>query len=607
MIRFNSGGSAPPAAQLKTSAMITILAALVACYLAIAVYYAVFEAVSTGGAQLWIFAFAALMVLGVSAQINWRFGLVLVLALSFLAQLSWVMQIGASLIDEPASFWLDARRLAASLDQGGGAEALGHLHESPYPSALIVYGLAAFLFNDNLATVQALTAAVWTAQTLLVWKVASEVSETKSRAFACALVFGLSPTLIVFGGLPSVEALFGLFVLAAFYVMLSHRNRGLGLSAFYSGALVALAFLARPSGVGYLVGLIAVLAVGFAYAGNWVQRGRMAAAVGACLLGFGVGVAPQIALNYAMEGRLSIAPGAAIGSELLLGTERGRSPGEALSAHQAEIDALADTLDARDAAAAYRRAEDLVARDVALGRIAEAPLGFAGFALSEKMNRIWASEKQMLRLTIESPEAELSPVISGPIGAAAPSIVGGWYLALLVAAAAGALRLAVRGGAVRDPTRWVLVFMAFVSLVGAAALGDAQERRHLAFTPLLALLAPLPFARLPNIVGRPERAGVLATAIAGGARAIARARKRSEEDDEQTAPSPAVAAAGVAAPAPVEAEAASASSTAPPEGVSDWSAEQKLAHVLRKMSKPPRPPEEDGDQQKNDGPTAENA
>lgn len=603
-MRFNSVGAVSPAAALRPSAMIAILAAVVAVYLTIAVYYAVFEAVSFGETQLWVAAAAALLVLGIAGQINWRFGLILVLALSFVAQLVWVSPIGLAMEGEPAFFWQDARGFARSLDSGEAGDALAKLHESNYPSALIVYGFAAFLFKLNVSTVQVLTAAVWTVQTWLVWKIASEVSEIRPRAFACALIFGLSPTTIVFGGLPSVEALYGLFVLGAFYVMLSHRKRGLALSAALSGGLVALAFLARPSGVGYLVGLIAVLAVGFAYAGNWIQRGRMVGAILACVLGFAVGVAPQLALNYNLEGRLSIAPGMAIGEEMLTGTDPSFAPGEALRAHEDRIAELAASLNAPDSAAARRRAEDLVARDIAIERIGDSPLGFAAFALTEKMSLLWSSEQPILQLTLRSQEAEQT-VISGPIGKAMPSIVGGWYLAMLIAAAAGALRLCLRGGAVRDPTRWVLVFMAFISLAGAAALGKADPMRHLAFTPLLALLAPLPFARLPQVAGMSMRARIIAAAEGAEDRApaapakspspIAAAPKKPAPaaTPPVAAPSPAVAATPKPA-APAVAMAAGAVAEAPAKPVEEWSPEQKLAHVLRSMSKPPRPPEEDG-------------
>ena len=574
--------------------MIAILSAVVAIYLGIAVYYAAFEALSSGETLLWSSAAAALAILGLASQINWRFGLILVLIVSFLAQLIWVSPIGLAMAGESAQFWQDAREFAGSLTDADLSAALDKLHASMYPAALAVYGLAQFLF-DNVYFVQMLTAAVWTVQTWLVWKIACEVSETKSGAFACALIFGLSPTLIAFGGLPSVEAMFGLFVLSGLYVMLSHRKRGLAVSAAYSGALVALAFLTRPAGIGYLIGLIAVLAVGFAYAGNNVQRGRMAAALGAFLLGFGLGVSPQLALNYAMESRVGIATGGAIGEEILTGTDWGRSVDEQLAPHAARIDALAASLQAPEPAAALRRAEDLVSREIGMQRIAEDPLGFVGRALTEKMSLIWASEHQMLRMTLESPEAE-GTIIAGPIGKAMPSVVGGWYLAMLVAAAAGALRLFLRGGAVRDPTRWVLVFIAFVSLAGATALGKPEQMRHLAFTPLLALLAPLPFARLPQVAGSSMRSRI---------RAAEQSAAPAEEVRGVAAPAPgapaeAASSNGVSAPAPV----AAATPKGPPETpVETWSAEQKLAHVLRSMSKPPRPPEED----ENGDATAERA
>ncbi|MEL6979140.1 MAG: hypothetical protein AAGM38_10720 [Pseudomonadota bacterium] len=513
-MRFFGSAPAPGAAPSSPSPTIMLLSALTASYLGVAVYYAALHALEQGEAPLWAIAAAALAVIAVASQLPWRRGgVAMVLSVSFVAQLAWAGWVDPQPLGDIGSFWIEARGVAANLRAGDIERTLLQLHASPQPSATFVYGLSVFAFGENLSTLRALTAGVWVVQTYLVWRIASEVSELKTRAFACALVFGLSPSLIVFGGLPSVEALFGLFALGAVYVMLSHRRRGLWQSASLSGTLVGLAYLSQPAGVGYLFGLLGVLVAGFAAASGPLQRGRMTAALLACLLGFAIGVAPQAALNYAVEQRWSIAPGAAIGLGLLRGSDPDGRGAQTLQEAAPLIRAEAAQSGAQYPEAEELRLVDLAAREIAGRRIAEDPSGFALYAATEKMQALWSSEQSVLEWSFKTPNAERNPLLQTEIGQLAPSIVGGAYLALLIAAAAGALRLLMRRGAVRDPTRWVLFYVAFLSIATAFAFFEVVERRHLAFTPLLALLAPLPFARLPQVEDRSFR-GRLAAAAA---------------------------------------------------------------------------------------------
>lgn len=551
-------GSARGAAS-KPSTLILAFAALTTVYLGIAVFFAVEDAVAFGDARLWASAAAALAVLAAASQVTWSSGVVVVLAVSFVAQLSWAGWIDPRPVGDLEVFWNEALGLARGLADGQIDWAL--LHASSHPSATAIYGTAAFVFGEDLSTMRVLTAAVWTVQTWLVWRIASEVSELKTRAFACALLFGVSPTLVIFGGLPSVEALFGLFALGAVYTMLSHRRRGLALSAAISGALVALAFLARPTGVGYFLGLLMVLLAGFASAGGWRQRGRMATAFAACLLGFAVGAAPQAALNLAVEGRASIAPGPAIGYQLLIGTDRA---GDGVGALASRPDAQAVAPEIAEAPpevakALAMRAADLAARDIALDRMADDPFGVLAFAVTDKMSSLWLSQTDRQRLSLSFSAAGRTGDEAGiAFRAVVTSVVGGVNLAFLAAAAAGALRIVLRRGAVVDPTRWVLFYVALLSLAAAHGVGEVRERHHLAFTPLLALLAPLPFARLSAVHG----AAVASGGVGGGV---------GSAPDPTTAPA----------------------QSATPTVAADATPQERLAHVLKSMSKPPRSAEED--------------
>ncbi len=543
-------------ATVRPSRMIQILAALTAAYLGVALYYAGTKAFGTVDVTLYIAAGATVAFVALASQVRWRFGAVLALSLSFVAQLAWAGWASPAPIFEDESLLLQARTVALSIVQSGEFAAQ-ELYESPSPSATMLYAVAIALFGEDLSVLRVLSAGLWTAQAWLVWRICEEVSELRARGFAAALLFGLAPAVVVFGSVPSVEAVFGFFALMSVWLVLSHRRRGLGLSAFLSGVFGAFAFLAHPSGVGYVAGLVAVLLVGLSWEKRWPGRWRMGMAVLACVGGFALGVAPQAALNYAIEGRVSVAPGPAIGLELAYGTNRESSGGHSAEDSQTFGFDVAQGVELREA--------ERAARGAAMERISADPEGFFVFAMTVKMRQVWDSTAEVLDSTTQRPGREPGEFEATAVGAAAPSVIDGVYLAILALATLGALRLTIRAGGVRDPTRWVLVLVAILCLASAYLFLWARPRANMAFTPLLVLLGPIAFAKLPRVVT---------------ARIEAREREAAEQAREEEKDK-AFDLAQIHKPKPVDPE------------VAKRPAEERLAMVLKGMSKPPRPANEE--------------
>lgn len=564
---------------VRPSPMIQILAVLTAAYLGLASYYAASNAFATVNLTLYVTAGAVLVIVGLGSQVRWRFGGVLVLSLSMIAQLAWAGWALPEPQGENAELLVQARTLA-NWFVSNGEFAAAELHKSSSPSATALYAAAIALFGEN-AVLRVLAAALWTAQAWFVWRICEQVAELRSMSFVAALLFGLAPALVVFGGHLSMQAVFGFFALLSVWLLLSHRRRGLGLSAFLSGVSGAWAFLAHPSGLAFVAGLIAVLLVGLLWEKRWPGRWRMALALLASIGGFALGVAPQAALNYEIEGRFSIAPGPAIGVELAHGTDM---TGDGVLGERAKLElpfdgvaeielddlpsgqVLGQPVPIRVQQAPARREADLLARAFAMDQISSDPKAFLIFAVTTKMQSLWTSADAVLQPTTSAqargPNGD--PFTDSVIASQAASVIDGVFLAVLVLSTLGAARLVLRGGAVRDPTRWVLIFVAVLCLAIAYVFLRAQPLAHLAFVPFLALLAPIAFAKLPRVMS------VRAEARANAAAAAEREAERDKAFD----------LASIHKPKPVDPDVASRSP------------EERLAMVLKGMSKPPRPADE---------------
>ena len=484
------GGAAPAA---ESSWTIRTLSLIAAAYLGVALVYAVEQAVvDHSGLSLPV---AVLAFGGLALVARLRSGVALLLAFSFSAQLVWGAVIDPQPFEELGTLWTQARELAAQTN-------VDLLYKVASPSAVGLYAVLILVFGDSFEVLRAAVAALWTAQVWFIWRIANEVAELRRHALAAAAVIGLAPSTIVFASLPSADAVFALFASAALYVMLSHRRRGLLESAALSGVLLAAAFLARPVALAYLLGVVTILGFAAYHSTALRPRIRLVGAVLTCIAGFAAAVAPQALLNYHNEGRFSIAPAPSLGYQLLLGTNReSRGRYNDKDIERAGFD--------RPAEIPFEEA-DRTARQIALERIADDPLGFAVFAATDKMRELWGGETELLRWSLNtSPRhdrfKEMGLLRWGGV------VVDGVYLGFLFAAFLGAARLLQRRGAVKDPIRWLLVYTVLLALALVHVFVEVGGRYHLAFSPLLAMQAPLGATiRLRKAGRKPAASPVLA-------------------------------------------------------------------------------------------------
>ena len=485
---------APPAAGRRA---LVAFGGLVAVYALIAFCFAFANGVAAHGVGAPAVALAAAFTLAAVSQIRVVGGVAVVMAMSFAAQIIWAAAAGTTPFGEAAVLWAEARRFAAGFEASAlvGASA---------PGAVAVWGAAIATLGDDIEILRVVAAAFWTAQTWLVWRIASAIPEMKRYALGAAAAFGLAPAAIAFGGVMSAEAVFGVFALAALYAMLSHRRRGLDVSAVLSGALAGVAFLIAPIAVAHLLGLAAVLTIAVARARATTIRWRFARALALLVVGFAAAATPFAILGSDHDGARAIVPSDNLGYRLLLGTNRETVHGYSMSDLE-----RAGFIDPVTGAPRVDSAEaEAEALEIALDRVAADPFGFFVFAVTDKMRRLWGSEREALSWSLESPGADRSAWLDGPTADAARLAADGVFIALLALAAAGAARLAFRSRLVADPTRWVMILAALLTLALAHLLLEARERHHIAFAPLLAVLAPLAVTRLYRVK---RRRGVVET------------------------------------------------------------------------------------------------
>lgn len=565
---------APRAPGARRLASLTLLAALVALYFGVAFAYALDHATRFAApAAFGVSAATMLATLILNRYQIFRFevGAGVIFALSFLLQVNFAAWTDPQPAGGLADLFNDARRLSAGLGAWDVDWTL--IEGSQSPAALSVYALTMAAVGDDLSVLRVVSAGLWTLQAWLVWAIARRIAELRDRATLVVALFALNPTILLFGGLPSVEAVFGVFALASAAALFSHRARGLAISALLAGVFAAFAFLTKPLGLGVFAGLMIAIVLSAAAIHGWRRRLPALGAALALAAGFAIGLAPQAALHGARSGALSVAPGAALGYQLLIGANY--PGGGAYSEESASVDLARAGFGGGEAIS--MREADARATAMALERIAEDPLRYAVFAATEKMRRIWSNQREMLAWTrdgaggawwSQTGEEALGGrgdgrSIDGTEGARSnpvQTLVDGFYLALLALAALAAARLALSGGAAaRDPSRWLIIYSVIGATALTAAFMEARPLAHVGLLPFLALTAPLAVAKKTR-----------------------RRRQAWSGRSESAAPAdePAVATAAAAAATPI----------------GEQPVEARLAHVLARMSKPPRP-ERRGDAQ----------
>ena len=457
-------------------------------YLALALFYATVAAVSNHGWLALAVAGAALLVMAILSHIRFRGDIALVMAASFCAQAFW----GAIMDPQPFGafgvLWEQSRRLADL-----GVDGIEVLTRSASPGATAFYALVIAAVGDDVATLRLISAALWSAQVYMVWRIAREITEIRGAALGAAALFGLAPATIAVGGLVGPDALFGLFALAAVYALFSHRKRGLRRSTALAGALAGVAFLVRPVGGAFLVAVLIVLAIAAYRAQERQPQQRLAVSLLTCVFGFMLALAPYAWLAHAQDGRFAVTPATSLGYQLLLGTNRDSIDGYSLR----DLESAGFLGEGAQGGAINPAVVELTALEIAFDRVVSDPLGFAGFVLTEKMRRLWSSEAEILNWSFESPSLDRAPWVDDSVVQMTRAAADGVLVALLASAALGAFLLTRHAAEIRDPTRWVLVFGVVLGLAAAHFIFEARERYHLAFMPLLSLMAPAILAWRP--------------------------------------------------------------------------------------------------------------
>ena len=537
---------------------LTICALVLAVYFANAVWRAVDFAARFADQVAFVICLIAIAGIAIASQYHMRRGITLIIGASFLAQLFWAAWADPQPIDDLARMWDAARRLSVGLASANIESGL--LAESHAPSALVFYALVMTGLGDDVSSMRVVSALCWCAQIYLVWRIALLIPILRERATLAAGLFGLAPSLVVYGALPSIEAVFGTFALIGVYYFLKSRESAAIQDAFFAGLFFALAYLARPIGGAYCISAAAVL-VAVAHAANAERRKYMRMQAAVLLLGFAVGVAPLASFHALRSGAFSIAPGAALGYQFLIGANIAGGGGFSETANGEDLRQVGIFGDNTVSPIAANR----LAIQRAFERLAQNPFGFAGMAATEKIRRLWSNERELLTWGLNTASHAAANAVSSRIKStlAARHFVDGFYLAFILLTFLAFARLALtRGRFVTEPHSLIYILGLALGLVFAMVFLEARPRQHLPLTPLMALCGSFALAQI-NLIRIPLPKFLLK-----------RRHSKNAHDAQATRETK-----------------AESIHTQPPAA--------KLAHVLSRMSKPSRPDDDQNQERKN--------
>jgi 4-amino-4-deoxy-L-arabinose transferase-like glycosyltransferase len=295
------------------------------------------------------------------------------------------------------------------------------------------------------------------------------------------MMYALLPALITYSPVVKSEGVFLALALLAMWVLLRWRLERNGWLLVVAGALLGLTFLTRGVGVAFVVGGLAfVVVAAHKHEVPSLIRGLAWPTLGLFSLGVGLVLAFQLALNVNYGDTWSVSGTDIAPLTLMFGTNRETRGGY----NRADLERIGWN---SEIPTERRRALD-EATAIAYDRIRTGGFGFIGFALGEKMARLWEQEGSIARWSINDDRIRAvdRPTVYLLVDAA--------YVALLSLAVVGTGGILYRGGIDRPEVDGVVVVMVVVPLLGLGLLHmffEVQPRYHLAFWPALSLFAAI--------------------------------------------------------------------------------------------------------------------
>ncbi len=400
-------------------------------------------------------------------------GVMTVLALSFAAMVLW----GLFLESAPVSDFLPYYVHAARLSSGEFSE----LFRTKSPPTVAYYAVFHWLLGPTYATNYIASAAAWTGGAAFVYRAIRPLlcEEWKAR-FVC-FALALCPAFVVFSPVNSSESVYFLLSAICGWLIARHLTGSGPFPYLYleMGFVTAGLFLTRATGILALVICLAIICMGnaaflrrvdeapaipdprlsrhplalsailvVAFAAVWFSFGYMSWSIG-----------PELRITASPWGEVS----------LLFGTNFD-SKGRYNIADLELAGYLGQNHSTRDEA-------NERAREIAMERISGDPVGFARFALSEKVAQLWGSEHSLYDWA--SGGRERSEQLNLRVRTLALASLDGVYRFTFL------LFLAMLIREVRRPSHLLVLGVAALLFSLPHVLLEVQPRYHLAMTPFI--------------------------------------------------------------------------------------------------------------------------
>lgn len=451
--------------RLADRPLVTLLAganvALLATFSAIGSWYALQHylgrtplAVAAGTGVALALLFSTLHWLSMRSA---RFTLAVVLILSSAAKITWSLVTRPVPAADSEEYWFHASRLPQDVLL---------LYDTRSPAAVLYYALIQSLFGTHLVAAYVANALVSALQVGLVFLTCRAMAVGASRAAVVAGIFAFMPSLIFFNGAVSSETPFLFFLLLALFFFARFIARpviGLDLIAF-SGAF-GLVHLTRNNGLILFSGTLAI-----ACAAVWEQHSyRFVKAVKSLLVGlatFMAVVSPLIALNFHVDGRLSLSSTPYGPYNLLTGTnveEEGRWNSQ---------DLIACGWVGPDPLPNFESSAK--ARSMAWQRIRADPLRFFEFAFTVKMDHLFRNEEYALDASYFGSRSERRDFFA--------RLANGYYVVLVISSTAALCFVLLR-----LRSNWMILLAPFSSLGVLHLFINVMPRFHIPFLAVFVL------------------------------------------------------------------------------------------------------------------------
>ena len=401
-----------------------------------------------------------------------RSGVATILVFSFAIAVGWGLFIESTPVSDFRNFHVQAERISDGR--------LGFLFVSKSPTMVSYYAVFHLLLGSSYATNYIASAVAWTAGAGIFYHAAKALIEEGKARFICAGL-ALCPTFLVFAPVVSSESVFYLLTALWAWLMSRHLTGKRLLPHLYIaiGLVAALLFFTRGNGL--LILLVTVLAL-FATSptnllGNLslAELGRRICsripwvASSLVVASFALIVVAHAGLSWASGHGAQFSGSHWAPLQLLFGTNREHRGG--FNVADAHLSGYTGDNRLPRAEAARKAGE------IAIERIREDVPGFARFAFTAKMGRLWGRENSLYNWAVG--DKERRELLRAHIQTTVLGILDGAYRLVFL------LFLVWLITQVRRPSYFlVLALIAFLYAL-PHLLVEVQPRYHVTMTPYL--------------------------------------------------------------------------------------------------------------------------